>query len=60
MAKKQQGEIMNKRELLDSSDPIEPCEDCPGPEGCIWECKKERYLKEDVAKIRGETSHAIR
>ncbi len=51
----------NKRDLLDCGEPVEPCEDCPGPEGCIWECKKEIYLKENVAKIRGEeTSHAIR
>lgn len=35
-------------------DPVERCEDCPHPNGCIRECVIEKYVHEDVAKIRGE------
>lgn len=46
---------MNKiNDWLVSNEQVERCEDCPRPNGCIHECVKEKYVHEDVAKIRDE------
>lgn len=46
---------MNKiNDWLVSDEQVERCEDCPHPNGCIRECVVEKYIYEDVAKIRNE------
>jgi hypothetical protein len=46
---------MNKHlSLYEVFDHVERCEDCPHPDGCLRECIIEKYVHEDVAKIRGE------
>ena len=60
LARKQPRRTMkNKRELLDCNEPVERCEDCPAPDGCIWECVIKAYTYENVAKIRGEDTDAL-
>lgn len=55
LARKQLRRMMkNKRDLLDCNEPVERCEECPAPDGCVWECVMHRFIHEDVAKIRGE------
>lgn len=45
---------MIKDELV-CDDPLEDrCEECPLPDGCVWECAMKKYIEEDVAKIRNE------
>lgn len=54
-ARKSQGEIMNNRDELVCDEPLnDRCEECPRPDGCIWECAMKSYVQEDVAKIRNE------
>ena len=50
--------MKNKRDLLElDSDPVERCTECPHPDGCIRECVMEKYMFEDVAKIRDEENN---
>jgi radical SAM protein with 4Fe4S-binding SPASM domain len=39
---------------LPNTDYVERCNDCPHPNGCVGECKLEKHVHEDVAKVRGE------
>jgi len=39
---------------LPNTDYVERCNDCPRPDGCVWECAMKSYVHEDVAKIRDE------
>jgi len=52
--KSNKGEVMIKDDLV-CDDPLEDrCEECPLPDGCVWECAMKKYIEEDVAKIRNE------
>jgi len=54
-ASKSQGENMSKNDdWLVADEQVERCSECPHPNGCIRECIIERYVYEDVSKIRDE------
>ena len=46
---------MNKNDdWLVADEHVKRCSECPRPDGCIHECVMEKYVHENVAKIRDE------
>ena len=42
---------------LVADEQVERCTECPHPDGCVRECVMEKYIHENVAKIRDEENN---